>query len=183
MENALTENEKLQEEINILRQQLAQVSERLIMAEEVLQAIHHGEIDALLIMTKEGEKIFTLQGADHVYQLIVEHMGEGAVTVSSEGLILYSNEKLSSLLNCSLENLIGSQLETFISPKDQKAFKEFFQNIQKEEVITTELSLITLSKKTEIPVKLSVTEIKIDEALINTIIITDLTVYKKRKKH
>jgi two-component system, cell cycle sensor histidine kinase and response regulator CckA len=95
-------------ELENLRQELAEVKERLKLAEETLQAIHSGEVDAIVVATKEGDRIFTLQSADHIYRHLIEQMGEGAATVSDPELILYSNQKLSELLNCPLNNLIGS---------------------------------------------------------------------------
>ncbi|MEG4576857.1 PAS domain S-box protein [Microcoleus sp. N3A4] len=167
--------EKLRQEVETLQQQLAQVQERLNVTEETLQAICSGEVDAVVVSTQQGERVFTLQGADYVYQCLVEQMGEGAATVSSEGLILYCNKRLSELLDCSLKNLIGSGLETFIAPKDRKAFLLLLQEVQEKETLTRELSLIAATGNKEVPVKLSLKQFKIDELLVNSIIITDIT--------
>ncbi|MEG4959930.1 MULTISPECIES: PAS domain S-box protein [unclassified Microcoleus] len=167
--------EKLRQEVETLQQQLAEVQERLNVTEETLQAICSGEVDAVVVSTQQGERVFTLQGADYVYQCLVEQMGEGAATVSSEGLILYCNKRLSELLNCSLKNLIGSRLETFIAPKDRKAFLLLLQEVQEKETLTRELSLIAATGNKEVPVKLSLKQFKIDELLVNSIIITDIT--------
>ncbi len=167
--------EKLRQEVETLQQQLAEVQERLKVTEETLQAICSGEVDAVVVSTQQGERVFTLQGADYVYQCLVEQMGEGAATVSSEGLILYCNKRLSELLDCSLKNLIGSGLETFIAPKDRKAFLLLLQEVQEKETLTRELSLIAARGNKEVPVKLSLKQLKIDELLVNSIIITDIT--------
>lgn len=167
--------EKLRQEVEALQQQLAEVQERLNVTEETLQAICSGEVDAVVVSTQQGERVFTLQGADYVYQCLVEQMGEGAATVSSEGLILYCNKRLSELLDCSLKNLIGSGLETFIAPKDRKAFLLLLQEVQEKETLTRELSLIAATGNKEVPVKLSLKQLKIDELLVNSIIITDIT--------
>ena len=58
---------------------------RLEEAEETLQAIHSGEVDALVISRPEGEQIFTLQGAEHPYRVLVETMSEGAAFLTSDG--------------------------------------------------------------------------------------------------
>lgn len=99
MEDSQAELENLRQEVQRLHRELAEVQEKLRLAEETLQAIHYGEVDALVVATKQGTQIFTLQGADHIYQRLVEQMGEGAATVSGEGLILYCNQKLSELLS------------------------------------------------------------------------------------
>ena len=56
---------------------LARISE----LEETLRAIRAGEVDALLVKTENGEKVFTLQGAEHPYRILVESIDEGAATL------------------------------------------------------------------------------------------------------
>ena len=181
--NNLSTNEKSFQEVTQLRQKLAEVQEHLRLAQETLEAIHSGEVDAILVANDQGEeKVFTLQGADHVYQRLVEQMGEGAATISEEGLILYGNQKLSELLNCPLKNLIGSQLETFIIPKDRKAFRGLLQQVKEEETLTIELSLLMAIKLIEIPVKLTIKQFKIDDILISSVVITDLTDYQRKQE-
>lgn len=175
MNNYLTNLEKMSQEVETLNRQLAQVQERLNVAEETLEAIRCGEVDAVVVSTQRGERVFTLQGADYVYQCLVEEMGEGAATVSSEGLILYCNKRLAELLNCPLKNLIGSQLQTFIAPQDKKSFLLLLQQVQPEKSVTRELSLIAATGNKEVPVKLSLKQLQIDEILVNSIIVTDIT--------
>ena len=179
MDNSQADLENLRQEIKTLHQSLAEVQEKLRLAEETLQAIHSGEVDAVVVATNQGVRVFTLQGADYIYQCLVEQMGEGAATLSSDGLILYCNQRLSELLNCPLQNLIGSPLETFINPQDRKAFLRLLPQIQQKETITIELSLITATENKEITVKLSLKQLKLDELLVNSIVITDITRLKQ----
>lgn len=179
MDNSQTDIENLRQEIKTLHQSLAEVQEKLRLAEETLEAIHSGEVDALVVATNQGTRVFTLQGVDYIYQCLVEQMGEGAATLSSDGLILYCNQRLSELLNCPLPNLIGSPLETFINPQDRKAFLRLLQQVQEKETITLELSLITATENKEVTVKLSLKQLKIDELLVNSIVITDITRLKQ----
>ncbi len=175
MNDSLTPLEKMSQEVETLHRELADVQERLNVAEETLQAIACGEVDAVVVSTQQGERVFTLQGADYVYQCLVEQMGEGAATVSSEGLILYCNKRLSELLNCPLKNLIGSQFETFIAPHYKKAFLLLLQQVQPEKSFTKEMSLIPARVNKEVPVTLSCKQLQIDEVLVNSIIVTDIT--------
>lgn len=181
MKNPQADINQLSQEINNLKLELTQTREKLKVAEETLQAIQTGEVDALVMNPEEGGRIFTLQGADHIYQLLVEQMGEGAATISDEGLILYCNQKLSELLNYPLKNLIGSSLESFISKKDQKAFVLLLEKIRKKENLTLELSLIKPENQTETPVKLSITKLEIDNISLNSVIITDITESKVKE--
>ena len=47
---------------------------RLNEVEESLGAIQRGEVDALVVSGPNGNQIFTLQGAEHPYRLLVEAM-------------------------------------------------------------------------------------------------------------
>jgi hypothetical protein len=46
---------------------------RLEEAEDTLQAIHSGAVDALVISRPQGEQVFTLQGAEHPSRLGGNH--------------------------------------------------------------------------------------------------------------
>lgn len=185
MENSQAHLELLRHEVESLRQQLADTQERLAVTEETLQAIYLGEVDAVVVSTSQGTRVFTLQGADYVYQCLVEQMGEGAATVSTEGLILYCNKQLSVLLNCPLKSLIGAQLEDFVAYRDRKSFVQMLQQSQKEATLTMGLSLIsaveTEDRNKEIPVKLSLKQLQLDEIVVNSIVITDITESKVKE--
>ena len=89
---------------------------RLAEAEETLQAIREGHVDALVVYPDEGpEKVFTLQGADHTYRRLVETMREGAATLSAQGVILYGNAHLAELLGVPLERMMGSTLREHVN--------------------------------------------------------------------
>jgi len=38
-----------------------------------------GELDGLVVKTAEGDRVYTLSGADHPYRIMIEAMNEGAV--------------------------------------------------------------------------------------------------------
>ena len=51
----------------------------------------------------EGDRVFTLTGAEHPYRIMLETMNEGAVTLSSDGTILYCNQRFADIVEGSLE--------------------------------------------------------------------------------
>ena len=61
---------------------------------ETLSAIRRGEVDALLVSGPEGDRVFTLKGADHTYRILVDTIHEGAATIASDGKIIYANRRL-----------------------------------------------------------------------------------------
>jgi PAS domain S-box-containing protein len=87
--------------------------------EATLNAIGRGDIDAVVLYDHAGNpQLFTLRGADTPYQLLVEQMREGALTVNAEGTILYANRRFAEMLGVALESVIGAQIDVFVAPMD-----------------------------------------------------------------
>ena len=61
-------------------------------AEEALEVIRSGEVDAVVVGGPLGQQIYTITNADRPYRLLIEQMKEGAVTLSKAGLIVYCND-------------------------------------------------------------------------------------------
>ena len=107
--------------ITELRCELDETRARLTEAEEALEAIRSGEVDALVVTGSQGEQVFTLKDAQEPYRLLIEQMSEGAVTLSQEGVVLYANQTFARLLQRPLERVIGAEFRAFFSPADQPA--------------------------------------------------------------
>lgn len=95
---------------------------RLEEAEETLRAIAAGEVDALVVDGPDGEQIFTLQGADHPYRLMVENMREGALTINHEGIIVYCNDSFAALVGKPVERVVGSSMHDYVAEVDHPTF-------------------------------------------------------------
>lgn len=161
--------EELQREVQELR-------DRLEVAEETLRAIREGEVDALVVSTPKGDRLFTLEGADYPYRVFVEGMKEGAATITPDGIILYCNSRFAALLKQPLQKVIGTNFQLFLSPLDQ----QFFQTLSRqadEGVGKGELSLIA-SDKTNVPVQVAMNRLKLNND-IYCLIVTDLTEQKQ----
>ena len=85
---------------------IASLRERLETAEQTLEAIRSGSVDALVVAGPNGERVFTLQGADHRYRRIVESMTEGATIVGTDGTIYYANRSFSKLVGVPLDRVL-----------------------------------------------------------------------------
>ncbi len=93
---------------------------RLEKAEETLREIFSGEADALFVSGVSGAQLFTLNGADQAYRMLIEEMSEGALTMTAEGMILYANRRFAEMLKMPLEKVIGSMIYTWIARDSQK---------------------------------------------------------------
>ena len=92
---------------------------RLAEAEEMLRAIRHGEIDALVVEGAGGNQIYTLHSADEPYRNLVEQMQEGAAVLTRRGHILYANARFAALVGEPLQSVHGSQFGRFVHPSDK----------------------------------------------------------------
>src|ERR1700693_2875039 len=81
--------------------QVTDLHARIAELEETLRAIRMGEVDAVLVSGPHGDQVFTLQGAEHPYRLMVETIDEGAASLSDDGTILYANGSFAEIFDIS----------------------------------------------------------------------------------
>ncbi|MDO1451337.1 PAS domain S-box protein [Rhodocytophaga aerolata] len=130
----LQEKQTLEAEVKRLQSRLQQVEENLEASEqkrqeseEIIEAIRTGAVDALTIGGEAGPQIFTLQGADHTYRILIEEMNEGALTLNEQALILYSNACFAQLVGLPLERVISCSFYDFLLPEDHARFGLLFK--------------------------------------------------------
>ena len=112
---------------------MTELRARLHELEETLRAIRSGQVDALVVYAPDGgDRIFTLQGAEHPYRVLVEAMNEGAATMTSDGLVLFANQHFARMLDIPLEKLIGSPLSAIVQPIDGSSLDTLMQRVQQE---------------------------------------------------
>jgi PAS domain S-box-containing protein len=157
---------ELVEEIRVLKERLAET-------EEPLRAITHGEVDALIVSTANGDKVFTLEGADKPYRLLIEQMNEGALTFDGGGHILYSNRRVAEILKISLERIIGQRFEEFVLPLDRPPLVALIKK-SRFELVTGNISL-TADDGVLVPVRIALSKLQPLEVDTYGIIISDMT--------
>jgi len=89
-------------------------------AEETIEAIRAGHVDALVIRSPDGERVYALETADRPYRVLVEQMVQGAAALSQDGLIVYSNPRLNALMDVASDALVGMPFESLF-PEEQRA--------------------------------------------------------------
>jgi PAS domain S-box-containing protein len=153
--------------------QIRELKTRLEEAEETLRAIRTGAVDALLVAGQEGDKVFTLEGADHPYRVFIEAMHEGAATLTRDGTVLYANRAFSELAKKALESIIGSSIEALIEEAGEARFASALHGIA-ERSMETEVFL-KRSGEDPIPVRVSLTPLRLEGNSNVCIVVTDLT--------
>jgi PAS domain S-box-containing protein len=115
--------EQLQGENEQLRAQLDD-------AEQTLDAIRNGDVDALVVAGPHGDQIFSLSGSERIYRQIVETMNEGAMTVGLDGTITFCNQRLCSMLRYPMDEIIGRNYTSFSIPAQRSQLKQFLYDTQ-----------------------------------------------------
>lgn len=160
---------------------LKEITSRMMVAEETLRAITSGEVDALVVNTAEGDRVFTLSGADQPYRVMIESMNEGAVTLAVDGTILFCNRRFADLVKESLENIIGASIFQYISSTDLPLFKGLVEQDLKENR-RLELALRT-GDENSAPAMLSISPLQIpDVPGVMCMVVTDLTEQKRNEE-
>jgi two-component system NarL family sensor kinase len=107
-----------------------EVLARVTELEETLRAIRMGEVDAVVVSGPVGDQVFTLQGAEHPYRLLVETIEEGAATLAEDGTVLYSNRSFAEIFDVPLEKFIGAPIESFVSGDDLENLRSLLRIAQ-----------------------------------------------------
>ena len=161
--------EQLEEELQELRAKLNE-------ANETIDAIRTGQVDALIVKNDEGHQLYTLKNADQTYRVFIEKMNEGAVTLNKEGVIVYSNSSFAQAVKYPLQKVIGLKFSSFLMAESQAVFSSLLEDSWQHDT-KTELYLLD-SNNTLIPFLLSFTTLELDEGLSMSIILTDLSLQK-----
>ena len=162
-----------------LLKELEEVRAQLYEAQETIEAIRTGQVDALVVKNGAEHQLYTLTSADHAYRVFIEKMTEGAVTLNSEGVILYANSQFATMVGLPLSKVMGISFRNFIvdsfKPFYDTLFQTGWQGDCKGEVEISHDHGLTA-------VQLSLTPLEMAEGISLSIIITDLTIQKDTQK-
>ena len=143
---------------------------RLQEAEETLNAIRDGQVDAVVIHAPEGEHVFTLRSADQPFRLMVEQMREGALTLGADGTILYCNTRFAELVGQAPERVVGRPLTDFLTSEDEPKVGVLLES----EGFRDEVQL-RASHGALCAAQISSTSLTIDGIRTVAVVVTDLT--------
>jgi PAS domain S-box-containing protein len=157
-----------------------ELQRRLEEAEQTIDAIRKGEVDAIVHSDQKGSRIYTLEGPDHPYRNIVETMNAGAVTIDQRGTIFYSNSAFSRMIDMELEGLIGSSFTDLVVDEDRSLFLDFLTKTGKMEKRTEEIRL--KGRKGQLFVRLAGNRQTVYDIERTSIVITDISALKSAEE-
>ena len=146
---------------------------QLAEAQETLRAIREGEVDAIVVAGNQGDRIFTLEGAESIYRLIVETIKEAAFTLSFDGTILFANAQFGEYLQRPLVEILGHNLGEFAASDQIEIFNSFLIAGRREPV---KRRLVFLSADKEpVPAYISSSLLSQPDSESICVVATDLT--------
>jgi len=156
------------------QENMEDLRDRLVEAEETLRAIRQGEIDALVVSEEQGERVYTLHSADRPYRLMIEEMGQGAVTLLPDGTILYCNRCFSALVQADLVHVLGGSVYGFLAPASVETFESLLRQGEADGSGKGEVAL-RRADGVLVPAYAAVTALPREEGPALCLVVTDLT--------
>ena len=166
--------------VHDFERELEELKAQLGEAQETLRAIRQGEVDAVVASTAEGDRVFTLRGAETPYRVIVENISEGAATLLPDGVILYANGAFSNILKVPLEQIIGTRFDDYVWEPDRALLPALFEKGLKE-TVRREIGL--MNGPALLPVYISLRRLPIgDERIGLGMVVTDISERKRAEE-
>ena len=158
---------------------LTTLRDRLKTAEETLRAIQSGEVDAVMVSSRQGDHVVSLKGGEPAYHMLVEAMSEGAATLSHDGAVLYCNGRIAELIGRPRRRVIGTAMQSLLAEAERDRFETLLMDARKS-VAKGEFNL----RRTDgslIPVYLSLNPLGGFKGQVLGMVITDLSEQKRKQ--
>jgi len=163
-----------------LDREVKSLRSRLEETEQALVAIRTGEIDTLVVTGKTGDQVYTLEGADYSYRVLLDGLNEAALTLTAAGTILYCNNRFSEMTKTPPARLLGSSIQSIIKPAERKVFGTTL--CQSAEGPTRKEFSIRAADRSLVPVLLSIKHLKLEGMDAFCMVVTDITDRKRAEE-
>jgi PAS domain S-box-containing protein len=140
-------------------------------ADQIIHAIHHGDVDAFVVMKGTNPEVITLAGADEPYRVLVQRMNEGVLTVDPEGYIVFANDRLSELTGFPTDDLIDRHVSTLFAGEAPELVSD-----------ASPEAILLRRDETQLPVKLWARPILVGEKAATLVTLTDLSLYRRAEQ-
>jgi two-component system, NarL family, sensor kinase len=143
---------------------------------------HLESVDAVVTAGKNGLQVFTLEGAEHAYRVLIESMNEGALTLTPDTTILYANQCFARMVKCPLEQVTGSSLRRFLSAADRATLRPLVKRAAKA---GSKLQVhLHAGDGSQLPVQISLRSLAREGANRATIgmVVTDMTAARRTEE-
>jgi len=104
-----------------LRAEIAALRLKLEEAEDTLRAIRTGDVDSIVVETRDGPQLFTLQGVDAASNEfrgeILAQVGDAVIAVDAEQRVIYLNAAAERQYRVAASEALGRQLGEIYTPQ------------------------------------------------------------------
>jgi two-component system, OmpR family, phosphate regulon sensor histidine kinase PhoR len=163
-----------------LEEELYEIRLQLEEANDTIEAIRTGEVDALVVKGEAGHQLYTLKSADQTYRMFIEKMNEGAITINKQGLILYCNSRFASMVEMPLAKVIGLPILDLVPEAYRQTFTEAIDKAWHRES-KGEISLLKNNGQPA-PFLFSLGTLNLDGGTVLSIVVADLSLQKETEK-
>ncbi|HET9862977.1 MAG TPA: ATP-binding protein [Steroidobacteraceae bacterium] len=157
--------------MNVDAMGVEELRQRLLEAEDNLQAIQRGEIDALLLADEQGaRRVYTLKSADAPYRALVERMQEGAATLTLTGEIVYCNQRFADLVQRPLGQVFGASIGAFLPSAEAQILRTMLDHGSGRYV-----TRLVLDGREATEVQVTLSSVVLDDVEHRTLIVSDIS--------
>jgi PAS domain S-box-containing protein len=146
--------------------------------QELLAALHTGQVDGVLVHGPHGVQIYSLKGADDSFRLVMECMNEGAMILTEDGGILYGNRTCAAMLDCALDMIVGTDLSAHVAGPHRARLTQLLVEAAQGVSVKAEIPLVRNDGRTT-PVQLSLSRLQLEDTAAISAVLTDLTESKQ----
>lgn len=154
-------------EVERLRAELAE-------AQQALDAIRNGSLDAVLTSVPDAAPLYTRTSAERIYRLIIERMLEGAVTIDESGTILHCNRTFAQMLGRAESEIVGQPIEAWLTAHEEVSVDELLHGVDSQRGDFD----VEPATGPPIPVSVSAASINDDGGSVRCLVVSDLRMRK-----
>ncbi len=165
------------EDIKNFKQEIENLKARLHELEETIGAISTGGVDALVINTIEGDKVFTLKSAEQPYRVFIEQMNQGAIMLSEEDTILYCNRAFARMVKEGTEKIVGKKIQNYIFPVHVGSLNEMLAKNRKENATVENTITLQAQDGSHLSTQISASILQEENLMTTCLVVTDLTAH------
>jgi PAS domain S-box-containing protein len=139
-------------------------------------------VDALVVAGQGGPKVFTLEGAEHSYRVLIESMNEGALMLTPGALVLYANRRFSTMIGHPLSRVLGGSFHRFLADADQVALGRILKRVARP--MSTIQVLLHAADGVRVPVQVSVRRLATGSSgsAAFSMVVTDMTEARRSER-
>ena len=137
-------------------------------------------MDTLVIPGKQGPQVFTLQGAEHAYRMLIESMNEGALTLTADKTILYANRCFAQMVKHPLEQVMGGSLRRYLSVADRAILRPLMKRAGKSG--SKIQVLLHTGDGSRLPVQISIRPLARNGVATIGMVVTDMTEARRNEE-